>query len=820
MGVEQGLLALVGAADFGGGYEIEQSLRFDGSSHLEWTPSTSGNGDSWTVSLWYKFQYPASRPGGIQFFQSDGTNHVNVYTYAASAAPDDGKIYMLLGGGGSPYNRTQSNMRDPSAWYHLVVVYDGADGTAQQRQRFYINGVQQPTESPGNAPDGRTSTWMQNVKHKISTDTTEKFYGYMAEFHAVDGQQLLPTDFGEFDDNGVWRPIEYTGSYGTNGFYLKFDPSATNGIGHDHSGNGNNFTPTGFDTTNSTASTYDVMSDTPTTNWCTLNATDKGSNVTLSEGNLDATTSSTWGTVRGTIGAASGKWYYEFTVDGAGYTMVGVQSLDDSLPSTYLGLSSDGSYGYFGLNGTIYANGATLSPSYSTFTTGDTIGVAWDADAGKIWFAKNGTWQGSGDPAAGTNALVTGIPNDVYTAGVSVQSSGGTPGGTANFGQRDFAYTPPTGFNALNTANLPAPDIADGSQYFNTVLYTGNGSYPRAVTGAGFSPDWVWLKSRSDGYGHGTYDRVRGVGTSATALRIDSTSEEGGAPIGPYIDLDSLDTDGFTLGNTVSSAELFNLSTKAYAAWCWKAVGSGSSIAAGSIDGTNPTIASTVSANPTAGFSIVTYTGTGVNATVGHGLGVKPSFYVVKPRSYANNWPCWHKDLTSDGYYIHLNYALKQDLATAVWNGTGPSNTVFNIGTNTNVNQLSATFVAYVFAEVEGYSRISFYSGNGSSSNAPFVYCGFRPAFVLIKNYRGGSETNWVIKDTVRDTYNPSTKRLNPNQAYVESDDSNVDIDFLANGFKVRSTNTSVNESGSDYLFLAFAENPFGGSGVSPATAR
>ena len=820
MGVEQGLLALVGAADFGGGYEIEQSLRFNNgdSAHLHRTPSSAGSQTTFTLSVWVKSSVPSS--GSEYFYATHNGSRWNGIL-RRSGNYDFG---VDESGASAPKVVTNAKLRDPSAWYHLVMAYDTTQATSTDRVKIWINGALQSINTgAGSYPSlNHGSTFNRAAKHWIGAldDTASVYYTkdfYLAEYHLLDGTAVTDADdFGEYDESGVWRPIEYEGgNYGTTGFYLKFDPSATNGIGHDHSGNGNNWTASGF-TTSGTGT--DVMSDTPTTNWCTLNPISNQVH-TLSNGNLDIASASGNADTRcnSTIAVSSGKWYYEVTLTDAGTNSaagIGQNQITNAWPG-----NDSLSYAY-GFENAVKANNGSSSSYGSALGAGDVFMCAFDLDNSKIFFGKNGTWFDSSDPAAGTNSaytLAAGAYNPVFRP-YELNSIGASF--SCNFGQRDFAYTPPTGYKALNTANLPAPDIADGSQYFNTVLYTGNGSYPRAVTGAGFSPDWVWLKSRSDGYGHGTYDRVRGVGTSATALRIDSTSEEGGAPIGPYIDLDSLDTDGFTLGNTVSSAELFNLSTKAYAAWCWKAVGSGSSIAAGSIDGTNPTIASTVSANPTAGFSIVTYTGTGVNATVGHGLGVKPSFYVVKPRSYANNWPCWHKDLTSDGYYIHLNYALKQDLATAVWNGTGPSNTVFNIGTNTNVNQLSATFVAYVFAEVEGYSRISFYSGNGSSSNAPFVYCGFRPAFVLIKNYRGGSETNWVIKDTVRDTYNPSTKRLNPNQAYVESDDSNVDIDFLANGFKVRSTNTSVNESGSDYLFLAFAENPFGGSGVSPATAR
>jgi hypothetical protein len=371
-------------------------------------------------------------------------------------------------------------------------------------------------------------------------------------------------------------------------------------------------------------------------------------------------------------------------------------------------------------------------------------------------------------------------------------------------------------YKSLNTANLPAPDIKDGGKHFNTVLYTGDGSYPRAVTGAGFSPDWVWLKSRSDALGHGTYDRVRGVGTSATSLRIDQAVPEGDPAIAPYIDLDSLDSDGFTLGNTVSSAELFNLSTKGYVAWCWKADNtSGSSNTAGSIT-------STVSANPSAGFSIVSYTGTGTAGTVGHGLGVAPSFYVVKNRDGAYFWPCYHASLTNPATtYIGLNETAAQQTGETHWNSTAPTSTVFSVNTQLSVNNSGDDYIAYCFAEVEGYSKFGSYTGNGSTDGV-FIHLGFKPKFFLLKATSVDLES-WSIFDSARDPDNFVNRRIMPNNANQEEEYPNsgqATMDFLANGVKLRASNTAMNGSGVTYIYAAFAEHPLGGSGVSPATAR
>ena len=785
-------------------YEIEQSLRFDGSSYLEWTPSSSGNGDSWTVSLWYKFDYPASRPGGIQFFQSDGTNTVNVYTYAASAAPADGRIYMLLGGGGSPYNRTLSQMRDASAWYHLVVVYDGADGTAQERQRFYINGVQQPTESPGTAPDGRTSTWMQNVKHKISTDTTEKFYGYMAEFHAIDGQQLLPTDFGEYDDNGVWRPIEYTGTYGTNGFYMKFDPSATNGIGHDHSGNGNNFTPSGF-TTSGTGS--DVMSDTPTTNWCTWNSVHRHRISTylgsFSNGNLKATTGGSTTHFFGTQAippASTNGYYFEITADSIDTARTYIGLVDVS--GAFSGTANSGPWEFDNVavirsNSDYLDGGGTDSGAGTSYTNGDTIMVAYKE--GSVWFGKNGTWMASGDPAAGTNAIATDLDTSVFwTPYASYNSTF-----TANFGAAEFAYTPPTGFKALNTSNLPAPTVKDGSKYFNTVIYTGASPSDKAVTGVGFQPDFTWIKARTQAYSHALYDAVRGA---TKELHSDTADQEDTDTNG----LKSFDSDGFTVG---SDGEVGD-PTGTRVSWNWLADN-------GTSSNTDGTITSTVSANATAGFSIISFTGTGSAASIGHGLGVKPGLVIGKDRDRSVEWKVYFPIL---GNYVELSTTAAQSSVSNAF--TGATSSVLNLqGSGYGLNYSGDKSIVYCFAEVEGYSKFGSYTGNGADDGT-FVYCGFKPAWLLMKNT---GSSHWLLLDVARGQYyNPigyknSTKEsLYANSNAAESGTgTGFKVDFLSNGFKCRaSVAGELNVSGDTYVYAAFAEKPFGGSGVSPATAR
>jgi len=355
-------------------------------------------------------------------------------------------------------------------------------------------------------------------------------------------------------------------------------------------------------------------------------------------------------------------------------------------------------------------------------------------------------------------------------------------------------FSADTNYKALNTKNLPAPDIADGSQYFDIDVYTGNSS-TNSRSNFDFSPDFVWIKSRTGADSHLLFDAVRGA---TKFVYSNSTQSE----LTNANTLTSFDTNGFTLGNDGS----VNNTVHNYVAWCWDAGGSGSSNTAGSIT-------STVSANPTAGFSIVSYTGTLANATVGHGLGVAPSMIICKQRTgAANDWGVYHKSL-GNGKLLKLNTTDSQLTASTIWNNTSPTSTVFSLGSS-NLGNNSAPNIAYCFAEIEGYSKFGSYAGN-DSSNGPFVYCGFRPSWVLVK--RTDSTGSWALVDNTRSAYNVADDVLNPNTASTEST-SDTAIDLLSNGFKLRSAQR--NFSGASYIFAAFAEHPFGGSNVSPATAR
>ena len=470
-----GILPFIAAAKTSP-YKIEQSLRFDGSSKLERTNSNDGASRSFTLSYWIKKTYLGDNNNSIIGSMDSGSNWSYI-SYGESSSDPDQLIARSNGSqsgysNGYVFNATRKH-RDPSAWQHHFLVVDKTAGTS----KAYINGV---LDDGGTYGGTRSSNgWTLNgtvaavrIGAHAQTGSSNYLNGYLAEFYFVDGTAMDETDFGEFDDFGVWKPIKPSiSSYGTNGYYLKFDPTATNGVGHDHSGNGNNWTASGF-TTSGTGT--DVMSDTPTTNWCTLNPLDKYNNsaVVAQNGNLEfAQGGAAWWAMRASFGVTSGKWYWEVKNISGLYQAPGLGNSDADLngyasePNTWLYVNS----GQLNTDGTL---NSAASWGGNSHTTNDIVGVAFDADNGNLWFSKNGTWQGDASPNPGTDTdpAVTGLTNGPYFP-YFVQYQTTTE---VNFGQRDFAYTPPTGFKALNTSNLPTPTIKDGSEYFAALVGPGD----------------------------------------------------------------------------------------------------------------------------------------------------------------------------------------------------------------------------------------------------------------------------------------------------------------------------------------------------------
>jgi len=778
-------------ASVSGGYQISRSLRFNSadSAYLNRTPASASNRTTWTYSGWIK----RSKLGTDQniFVGNSGASDAN-FLQIVFVSTDDS---LFINGWTTGWKRTSQVFRDVSAWYHIVVVWDTTQATAANRVKLYVNGSQVTAFQTSNDPALNATTGVNAAgNHYISSYNAANQFndGYMTEVNFIDGQALTPSSFGETNaQTGVWQPKAYSGSYGTNGFYLNFsDNSNTTAatLGKDYSGNGNNWTPNNFSVTAGAGN--DSLVDSPTSygtdtgvggtvrgNYATLNPLNNPQSATLANGNLDCATPATLFAARtvGTIAVSSGKWYWEFTKTSGPGPLIGI-ALSSEFTQAAPGVTST-SYGYYAGNGQKYNN--NVGTAYGAgYANGDVMGVALDMDAGTLTFYKNNTSQGT---------AFTGL-SGAFVPAFSGDASGTSLVFVANFGQRPFVYTAPSGFKALCTQNLPTPTIGattatQAGKYFNPVLYTGTGS-TRTVTGVNFSPDLVWIKSRSAAYNNRLYDRLRGV---ENVIQSNSTAAEASDGTG----LTAFGSDGFTLGSSVSQNE----SASTFVAWNWKANGSGSTNTAGSIT-------STVSANTTSGFSVVTFTSQASGtATVGHGLGVAPSMVIVKGRNVAYEWYTYHVSLGASAYVSLSNTAASASSST-LWNATSPTSSVFSLGTAWTG---SNTFVAYCFAEVAGYSKFGSYTGNGSA-DGPFIYTGFRPAYMLVKLSSASGEGWWVF-DNKRNVYNVTNSILSPNSSGAEIT-GDYGVDFTANGFKIRNAQGFDNASGATYIYAAFAEVP------------
>ena len=780
--------------------------------------------------------------------------------------------------------------------------------------------------------------WNHNVRHRVGSNslgsnlnsTYGNFNGYIAEFNFLDGYAYDPSYFAETDAvTGQWNPKKYTGSYGTNGFYLNFsDNSAATAttLGKDSSGNGNNFTPNGY-------VTGDAVKDSPTNNFAVLrtHSTPEASGVSKTEGNLKYTTGSSGGAgtqnriAISTFLPTSGKWYAEvIPTSGSGNQSAGIipYAVEDS-PTT-----DRARYNLLNFNnGDVLQNlsgsGQTLSGHGSNVGTNEVLCIYMDMDAKTVYYGKNGQWangSGSWNQSTPTSGLALGnsffnnktgghegfgITITSVTGGASItcmanfgqdSTFGGTLSAGGNVdanGKGDFKYTVPANALAMCSANLPDPTIKLPNKHFDTLLYTGNGG-SNSITGLQFQPDWLWIKNRGQADNHQLHDAIRGA---SKGLISNLNNAE-------YTDVNAVtafDSNGFSMNNNYDS---HNKSSETYVAWNWNAgdtdgktytvtvvsdsgnkyrfdgygtsavtldlaeggtyifnypsahpfrfsttadgthgggseyttgvtvlsstsvqivvaasaptlyyyctihsgmggaINTNSTLGSSNFDGS---IQSTVKVNATAGFSILTYTGTGSNATIGHGLGVTPNAIIVKRRNGSQNWGVYHSSIAP-------NDILQLDVTNSVYGGSGvfgnalATSSVFSVNAGSGMsNGNGDTYVAYCFSSVAGYSKFGSYIGNGNTKGT-FIFTGFRPAWVLLK--RTDTSKNWILHDSKRDGFNVTNEILYPNTSEAETNNA-VDIDILSNGFKLRSSGAAHNASGGTYIYLAFAESPF-----------
>tara|TARA_B100000424_G_scaffold21493_1_gene15341 strand:+ start:1192 stop:3636 length:2445 start_codon:yes stop_codon:yes gene_type:complete len=800
-----------------GGYGVDNSAMFndDDTEYLTRTPSGSATSRrKFTMSAWVKrgnlgtnFPIFSARSGvnsddALNFTTGDKLEVMVDYT-------NDGQL------------TTNAVFRDPHAWYNIVLAIDTEQSTAADRLKLYVNNVQMTSFSTASYPaeDYDFERWQvsgnENTIGRTLSVAAGKADGYMAEVVWIDGQQLTPSSFGETDDNGVWRPVDVTGlTFGNYGYYLDFETAGSD-LGDDASGNSNDFT-----NTNSVTQT----SDSPTKNYVTLSPLSQQSGNYFN-GNTKVTAGVDQGLSFASFPVTTGqKVYIEATCSGATSAMTGcvkaTAATTRNPSSDFDGLAvGDGRLLHVGLgdvfNSDTSANGAA-GLSAENYAPNDSVPVthmiALDLVNDKIYWGDAGVGASGWSNGSGSfnqtfdNAVGVDLEANLdwfftfrpFAATIEV-----------NFGATAFAASPPTGYSsgysaAIENSNREtALTIEDGSAYHQGILWSGNSSSQTvSQTGnSGFTPDMTIIKSRSFGNGANIYDVVRG--SNKGLATFDNGTED-------------TESDGVTFGISSGKGTLaftgagasgdINNSGRTYVGLTWKAGGSAGSNGNGSIT-------SSVSAETTSGFSIVSWEGSGGNATIGHGLGVVPKMIWIRNRDTANNWVVYHVSM-GNAANLHLDDETAKSTGVSLFQSTDPTTTVFSVDGSNKVNKSGDEMIAYCFADVPGFQKLGVYKGNGST-NGPFVETGFKPAFVLIRSEAVSTNTEFFSNIIEPTNVVGDQNFLNIPNAEADNDHK---MDWLSNGFKIRDTSGSINASGANIIFWAIGENSFAGN--TPVTAR
>ena len=825
-----------------GAADIQRCCRFnDGAQqYMTRTPSSAGNRKIFTLSVWIKrcalgtdqpildAQNSSSDQATLRFSSEGGSDDkINVFYYNGSSF-----VYRV---------HTNAKLRDVTGWYHIVIAFDTTQATAANRIKIYQNGVQLTDMGNSDYPSQNYDTPFNNtILHTIGRNGTASNYfdGYMSEFNFIDGQQLDSSYFGFTDSQtGIWMPKRYEGTYGTNGFYLDFsDNSSAAGVCIDKSPNGNDFTP-------SSLNSYDSLPDTPTNNFPNFLTIQKTAGSTFTEGDLKGRNTTEHKTFYGNIGLKSGKWYWEaaamgpLTVKKWTYGVSDIENTKNTqidgqnyLLAVSSGSPSNATYAY-GDAVSIYNDAKKKNGSHAgnidgyTIEQNDIIGVALDVDAGKVWYRIGGGIGGSQTPGSWLN----GVTNNTYNS-TTLDESGHdatlTTGKVyvpafsaegcswkANFGQDssyngsftaqnnkdengqgDFYYPVPKGFKAICTANLTpnVPSIRP-QKHFDIITYTGtDSSAARTITGLEFTPDLIWQKRRNGTNWNTWHDTVRGVGKTLYSNGSGDSGSSGQTTNNQYGYISAFGTNGFTWSPGSTNNSDGNETDGTFVSWCWKAGGAAVSNSDGSVT-------SSVSANQEAGFSIVKWTTQSGAYTVGHGLGRTPEMIMsVHLSNTGTSWPTFTTvvDGTMDYGYISANSTWTDAVQYGI---DVPNSTTFQ--GHSNFHASSGDCIAYCWASIPGYSKIGMYKGNGDA-NGTYVHLGFRPALVIVKNM--DTQKHWGLYDNKRSGFNPNNHALFPSDKSAE--DTSEYIDFLSDGFKLRSSALFQNKDGDNLIYMAFAE--------------
>jgi len=785
------------------------SVNYDGNSNnIRWTNATQydiASDDDFCLEFFIKANLGAKTTYAIGEYNVAGPHFMLQLGSGTS-----GHIYAYHGNGLANNFDAASHMTTTN-WHHFAYVRES--GT----YRFYIDGVQRHTATGGGTAAHDLSQF--NVGNAYPA-APAYFDGSLSNLRFTIGAArygsgttfTVPTSTLTNDSSNV-KLLAYTtstltadastaevsGSIQVGTPVFRRDNPFSDIIGKDAAGSNDFVGVAGL------AFTDEVL-DTPTDNFPTFNNL-VGHNSAYSEGNLKHTSpGNDWETQISTMFPAniSGKWYAEFYVHTGDATNdrvgVGVTYAQND-PEDYLGNQSP-DVAYYDIND-IYTGGNKTADTDATYVAGDIISVALDLDAGEVTFRKNNSTMSNGTQnlvastlytfATTTNGNPAGVvANFGQSSAFAGFKTSGSAGASDGNGQGDFYYAPPSGFLALCSANLPEPVITDGSEHFTPYIYTANNASTRSFDGLGFQPDFLWFKARSQAFSHRLFNSIVGVGTHAYADRTDRPA---------WDSLTSFDADGFSTETDGTAGNLLNYLTTTYVAWAWKA----GTTASGSEVGNNPAFSS--SSNSDAGFSIVSYTGTGSAGTVSHGCGSKPTMIMIKNRSQDENWAVYHAGTASDPEtdYMILNTVAAVADSANWWNDTAPTDSVFTVGTDHTVNADGEDYIAYCFADVDGYMKASHYIGNNGFN---FVHTGFRPAFLMLKKTTASTTYGWQIYDTSRSPINVAALPGMWADTGAAEAATTYSINIHSNGFRLTGAGTNQNASGVRYVYFAIADQP------------
>ena len=737
------------------GYILDNSVYGDGSTgYFSRTPGTTVSNTKAIFGGWVK-----RTKLGIIAAVTD-----NLYsTWDGGAASDAGHFHirfydtsdqLRIQGGLTVFRQTTAVFRDTSGWLPWLVSVDTTDGTAGNRIRVWCG-----LNADGSLMEHTSFGTSNNPSASLALGFGRAQASFVGSINAVD---FFPANYTHFFYlNG--KSIQ-AGDKVVSDFFAAA-PSPSPGLipkdltglfgtnAHDYWLKFENGASLGDDSSGN----GNNFTKTGTVTQTTDSPTDQASN--------DIGNFCTWNAVRPSTSALTNG---NLTAAGTASSTISV-SQDDKWYWEITANAAGVTAGLENTAGTTYTQGVTNATTTGFRYTHSTTTLEYTTD-------------GTAYTTVSAAVVGTAFP---FTTGASA---------TLKNGNGALSYTVPTGFKRLCTANLPAPTIKDASSHFTAGLYTGTGA-TLSISGLDFQPDWVVTKRRDAAGSWAWFDAVRGA---TKYLSSDSTAAE----VTDAASLTSFNADGFTLG----TATIVNTNTATYVYYAGKFNGAGAA-------NTDGTVSSTVSANITAGMSIVKWTGTAANATVGHGLGAVPKFIITKANTQVTEWPVYHGSLLNTEHMV-LNTTADKVADAAYWNSTTATSTVFSLGASTNTNNTNG-MLAYCFAEKEGFSKFGSYTGNGVA-DGPFIWCGFRPKYVLLR--RLGAAQDWAIFDSVRSSYNVGVVGLKPNAA--EAEYTANDRDFLSNGFKLRAIGGDTNASGSIYIFAAFAEFPLGGIGTTQGKAR